>query len=122
MKGEEINVPDLAASFHDRIAGILEMCIRDRWDRERSLAERSALCEANHMEAVAQVTQKRQTPETGIVLGLSLIHISSFMREFSFFLQKRLAFSLMHKCRPVKRFFTAALAGTQNWCYPMHTL
>ncbi len=24
---------------------------------------------ANHMEAVAQVTQKRQTPETGIVLG-----------------------------------------------------
>ncbi|EFQ05696.1 hypothetical protein HMPREF9436_02840 [Faecalibacterium cf. prausnitzii KLE1255] len=44
------------------------------------------------------------------------------MREFSFFLQKRLAFSLMHKCRPVKRFFTAALAGTQNLCYPMHTL
>ena len=26
------------------------------WDRERSLAELSALCEANHMEAVAQVT------------------------------------------------------------------
>ena len=39
------------------------------WDCERSLAELSALCEANHMEAVAQVTQKRQTPETGIVLG-----------------------------------------------------
>ena len=32
------------------------------WDCERSLAELSALCEANHMEAVAQVTQKRQTP------------------------------------------------------------
>ena len=39
------------------------------WDCERSLAELSALCEANHMEAVAQVTQKRSTPETGIVLG-----------------------------------------------------
>ena len=33
------------------------------WDCERSLAELSALCEANHMEAVAQITQKRQTPE-----------------------------------------------------------
>ena len=39
------------------------------WDCERSLAELAALCEANHMEAVAEVTQKRQTPETGIVLG-----------------------------------------------------
>ena len=39
------------------------------WDCERSLAELSALCKANHMEAVAEVTQKRQTPETGIVLG-----------------------------------------------------
>ena len=39
------------------------------WNCERSLAELSALCEANHMEAVAEVTQKRQTPETGIVLG-----------------------------------------------------
>ena len=36
------------------------------WDCERSLAELSALCEANHMEAVAEVTQKRQTPETGM--------------------------------------------------------
>ena len=39
------------------------------WDCERSLAELAALCEPNHMEAVAEVTQKRQTPETGIVLG-----------------------------------------------------
>ena len=39
------------------------------WDCERSLAELAALCEANHMEAVAEVTQRRQTPETGIVLG-----------------------------------------------------
>ena len=39
------------------------------WDCERSLAELAALCEAIHMEAVAEVTQKRQTPETGIVLG-----------------------------------------------------
>ena len=35
------------------------------WDCERSLAELAALCEANHMEAVAQISQKRQTPETG---------------------------------------------------------
>lgn len=40
-----------------------------QWDCERSLNELAALCEANHMEAVAQVTQKRQTPETGTVLG-----------------------------------------------------
>ena len=33
------------------------------WDCERSLNELAALCEANHMEAVASVTQKRQTPE-----------------------------------------------------------
>jgi len=39
------------------------------WDCERSLDELAALCEANHMEAVGQVTQKRQTPETGTVLG-----------------------------------------------------
>ena len=39
------------------------------WDCERSLAELAALCEANHMEAVAQISQKRQTPETGIVLA-----------------------------------------------------
>lgn len=39
------------------------------WDCERSLAELAALCEANHMEAVAEVIQKRQTPEAGIVLG-----------------------------------------------------
>ena len=31
------------------------------WDCERSLNELAALCEANHMEAVASVTQKRQT-------------------------------------------------------------
>lgn len=39
------------------------------WDCERSLAELAALCEANHMKAVGQAVQKRQTPETGTVLG-----------------------------------------------------
>ena len=39
------------------------------WDCERSLAELAALCEANHMEAVAQISQKRQTPETGYCIG-----------------------------------------------------
>ena len=51
------------------------------WDRERSLAELSALCEANHMEAVAQVTQKRQTPETGIVLGSGKLEEASLAAE-----------------------------------------
>ena len=39
------------------------------FDCERSLAELAALCEANHMQAVGQVVQKRATPETGTVLG-----------------------------------------------------
>ena len=51
------------------------------WDCERSLAELSALCEANHMEAVAQITQKRQTPETGIVLGSGKLEEASLAAE-----------------------------------------
>ena len=51
------------------------------WDCERSLTELSALCEANHMEAVAQVTQKRQTPETGIVLGSGKLKEASLAAE-----------------------------------------
>ena len=51
------------------------------WDCERSLAELSALCEANHMEAVAQVTQKRQTPETGIVLGSGKLEEASLAAQ-----------------------------------------
>ena len=39
------------------------------FDCERSLKELAALCEANHMEAVGEVVQKRSTPETGTVLG-----------------------------------------------------
>ena len=39
------------------------------WDCERSLKEMAALCEANHMNAVGEVVQKRSTPETGTVLG-----------------------------------------------------
>ena len=51
------------------------------WDCERSLAELAALCEANHMEAVAEVTQKRQTPETGIVLGSGKLEEASLAAE-----------------------------------------
>ena len=51
------------------------------WDCERSLAELSALCEANHMEAVAEVTQKRQTPETGIVLGSGKLEEASLAAQ-----------------------------------------
>ena len=51
------------------------------WDCERSLAELAALCEANHMEAVAQITQKRQTPETGIVLGSGKLEEASLAAE-----------------------------------------
>ena len=39
------------------------------FDCERSLKELAALCEANHMQAVGEVVQKRSTPETGTVLG-----------------------------------------------------
>lgn len=39
------------------------------WDCERSLQELAALCEANHMEAVGQVSQKRSTPEAATMLG-----------------------------------------------------
>ena len=51
------------------------------WDCERSLAELAALCEANYMEAVAEVTQKRQTPETGIVLGSGKLEEASLAAE-----------------------------------------
>ena len=51
------------------------------WDCERSLAELAALCEANHMEAVAEVTQKRQTPETGIVLGSGKLEEASLAAQ-----------------------------------------
>ena len=51
------------------------------WDCERSLAELSALCEANHMEAVAQITQKRQTTETGIVLGSGKLEEASLAAQ-----------------------------------------
>ena len=54
------------------------------WDCERSLAELSALCEANHMEAVAQITQKRQTPETGIVLGSGKLEEASLAAQILF--------------------------------------
>ena len=40
-----------------------------KWDCERSLAELSALAEANHMETAATLVQKKQTPEAGTVLG-----------------------------------------------------
>lgn len=43
---------------------------RGEWDCERSLAELAALCEANHMVAVGEVTQKRSVPEAGTVLGI----------------------------------------------------
>ena len=51
------------------------------WDCARSLAELAALCEANHMEAVAQITQKRQTPETGIVLGSGKLEEASLAAQ-----------------------------------------
>ena len=39
------------------------------WDCERSLAELAALAEANGMQAVATVCQKRSTPEAATLLG-----------------------------------------------------
>ena len=51
------------------------------WDCERSPNELAALCEANHIEAVAQISQKRQTPETGIVLGSGKLEEASLAAQ-----------------------------------------
>ena len=40
-----------------------------QYDMERSLEELTALAQANRMEVVAQIVQKRYAPETGTVLG-----------------------------------------------------
>lgn len=40
-----------------------------KFDSIRSMEELSALCEANGMEAVAQIVQKRSAPEAGTLLG-----------------------------------------------------
>ena len=40
-----------------------------QYDMDRSLEELTALAQANRMEVVAQIVQKRDAPETGTVLG-----------------------------------------------------
>ena len=40
-----------------------------QFDAERSMDELAALCEANNMEAVASLIQKKEAPEAGTVLG-----------------------------------------------------
>lgn len=40
-----------------------------KYDMEQSLQELEALAQANHMECVAQLVQKRDTPETGTYFG-----------------------------------------------------
>ena len=40
-----------------------------QFDADRSMDELSALCEANGMEAVAQIVQRRAAPEAGTLLG-----------------------------------------------------
>ena len=40
-----------------------------QFDAERSMDELAALCEANNMEAVASLLQKKGAPEAGTVLG-----------------------------------------------------
>ena len=40
-----------------------------QYDMERSLEELTALAQANRMEVVSQIVQKRDAPETGTVLG-----------------------------------------------------
>ena len=40
-----------------------------QFDAERSMDELAALCEANNMEAVASLIQKKDAPEAGTVLG-----------------------------------------------------
>ena len=42
---------------------------RGEYDMERSMEELSALAEANHMECVGQIVQKRDVPEAATYLG-----------------------------------------------------
>lgn len=54
---------------HHAIPVVLLALDQGKFDAQRSLDELAALAEANGMEAVATVTQKRSTPEAATMLG-----------------------------------------------------
>ena len=58
----------------EKLPVVLLALDQGKYDMPRSLDELRALADANGMQAVAQVVQKRQTPEAATLL-LSLIHI-----------------------------------------------
>ena len=49
-----------------------------QFDADRSMDELSALCEANGMEAVAQIVQRRAAPEAGTLLGEGKLEEAKF--------------------------------------------
>ncbi len=51
----------------------------EKWDCARSLSELSALCEANHMVAVGEVVQRRNTPEAGTLMGKGKLEEASLV-------------------------------------------
>ena len=53
----------------DALPVVLLALDQGRYDMDRSLAELRALAEANGMDAVAQVVQKRSAPEAATLLG-----------------------------------------------------
>jgi len=62
MKGEEINVPDLAASFQDRIAGILaEKLLLAQGDRRKAGVSGRRRCR----QRTAAPAGERRCPEAG---------------------------------------------------------
>ena len=61
--------PPLQEEEHSAIPVVLLSLDQGRFNAQRSLDELAALAEANGMEAVATVTQKRSTPEAATMLG-----------------------------------------------------
>ena len=61
--------PPLQEEEHTAIPVVLLSLDQGRFNAQRSLDELAALAEANGMEAVATVTQKRSTPEAATMLG-----------------------------------------------------
>ncbi len=53
----------------------------EKWDCARSLDELAALCEANHMEAVGEIVQRKNAPEAGTVLGKGKLEEAAMVAE-----------------------------------------
>ena len=59
----------MATAGRRGLSRVLLALDQGKFDAARSLDELAALAEANNMQAVAAVVQKRQTPEAATMLG-----------------------------------------------------